>query len=172
LSNPKNLSFLQNSLNYTTPGDGQVRLISIPQQGISGVYEIINSALYITDDNGNGTIASVFPSTGAGDAIGLVMPNSTPTVLSAIQAIEIPSGVGGSALGWNMNLLGSGVPMEEILALAGVGTSRSIWLMNQDRKIYVPQGYVFGLWIQDAGDATLHTITVNLVAEVNGPGLC
>jgi hypothetical protein len=146
-----------------TAGAGEFVRVAIPTTipSKNRLFIVEGAAVYITDDNINGTNAQIYPSVAAPNiGFGLILPAGAP----------LPAGATGVDVfgpeDYTFASLGPAVPLQRLFANAGAGTSRSTWVITSDRRIFIPQGYTFAAYVVDPGDAVAHIITATIMAQV------
>lgn len=144
-----------------TAGLGEFVRVLIPTTlpSKNRLFIVESAALYITDDNVNGTNAQVYPSAGAPNiGLGLILPASAPLAPGGVDVFGPED--------YTFASLGPGVPFTLLFGNAGAGTSRSTWTLTANLKPFVPQGYIFAAYVVDPGDAVAHIITATIMAQV------
>jgi hypothetical protein len=155
----KNLSMQIGQLKVSTAGAGEINLVSIPQNLSPTKFKVHSLALYISDDNVNGTIAAPFPKPTAPNVSSLAYildgaVNANPGALTA----DSPSS-------FVLSEFGTAGIVTKVYENLGAGTSRSIWVLDSNRELYIPEQYKFGVFIVDANDGTNHFISATIYAQ-------
>lgn len=145
-----------------TGGPGLTQRVSIPQTlpGAGRVFIVESAALFITDDNANGTLAVPYPDDAITQSELWIVPASAQANADTLDS------AGGSPPSFNIAQLGPAVIIQRMRNNAGAGTSLSQWVLDSQRNIFVPPGYALAAFIQSPQDGTPHDITATLIAQV------
>lgn len=155
------LDVISGQLNVTTAGAGEINRVQIPPSKPPGnrFFILESASLLISDDNGNGTISDPFArNTGATALpVGFIVGEAQPQNPNGLFGVAPPV--------WALQSLGAGVSFQQVFRQQGAGASLSMFVLISTRRIIIPAGYVFGVYIVDPGDATQHVVAATLIAQ-------
>lgn len=155
------LDIITGQIQVTTQGNGEINRVQVPpsKPPNNRFFIVESAALFIEDDNAGLKITTPFPANfGLGaSALGFIVANSQPQAPNALFSNNPPT--------WGFASLGPAVLFQLIASAAGSGVALSIFALISTRKIFVPAGYVFGLYLVDPGDHIVHQVSATLTVQ-------